>query len=70
MNSSQSRAKPTFKASDLKRAIAVFQDMGLSVGGARITPDGAIEVLTGELRPALTSADPLADWERKHGKAA
>jgi len=64
------RAKPTFKAADLKRALDVFQTMGLPIGGARITPDGAIEVLTTDSRSALTSADPLADWERRRGKAA
>ena len=63
------RAKPTFKATDLKRALAAFKDMDLPVTGARITPDGAIEVLTGKPSKAPT-ADPLADWERRHGKSA
>lgn len=63
------RSKPTFKASDLKRAIAAFQKMGLPVGGAKIATDGTIEVLT---QTAGTSpiADPLAQWEAKRGKAA
>lgn len=36
----------TFKVPALKKAIKVAQDMGLSVMGYEITPEGAIKVST------------------------
>jgi hypothetical protein len=67
------RSKPTFKACDLKRAVQVLQDVGLSVTGARIAADGTIEVLTASPPPVLSS-DPaetaLERWEREHGQDA
>jgi hypothetical protein len=37
-----------FRESDLTRAIRAFEKAGLSVGRARIGPDGSIEVVAGE----------------------
>lgn len=34
-----------FSAADLKRAIRAMEESGLSIGGARIEPDGTIVVL-------------------------
>lgn len=63
------RAKPTFKACDLKRAVEAIKRCGLTITAARITKDGDIEVLTGQTAGAPID-DPLTAWERKRGKAA
>lgn len=67
----------TFKASDLKRAVKVFQDLGLPVGGAEIAPTGEIKVLTTAGEPLTPpppanegEPDPLAEWERRRGLSA
>lgn len=58
------RAKPTFKVADLRRAIKVFKDEGLPIGGAKIATDGSIEIFT---ENRSEREDALAAWERKHG---
>lgn len=58
-----------FKTPDLKKAIKVAQDMGLSVTGLEIGSDGAIRVtIAAELDDSAEAA--LARWEKKHGKDA
>ena len=41
-------ARASFRQTDLTRACKALEKAGLSVSGARITPDGAIVVLTGK----------------------
>jgi hypothetical protein len=52
-----------FRVPDIKRAIKVAHDMGLTVTGYKIGADGSIHVQT--LEQAESSADAaLAAWQR------
>jgi hypothetical protein len=58
----------TFKTCDLKRAIKAVTDCGLTVYGCTITGN-QIDILTQPVEKPQTK-DPLADWEKRRGKAA
>jgi len=45
-----------FSQTDLTRAIKAFEKAGLHVAGGKISPDGTIQILTGQASAANDSA--------------
>jgi hypothetical protein len=61
------RAPSTFKKSDITRAVKAIAAAGLSVVGVKISPQGEIEVVTGD-RPKQDSS-ALDNWMAKHARS-
>lgn len=66
------RRDPTFRESDLRRALKVFVELGLPIGGAHISRSGDIEVVTEARQRVHLGApsedeDALSAWERDRG---
>jgi len=53
----------TFRQADVARVIKAATKAGLAIGGLRITPDGAIEVLQAAAPPVDDSAAAFANWK-------
>lgn len=53
----------TFKAPALKKALKVAQDMGLTVLGYEITPEGGFKISTTQEQTNAAEA-ALAAWQR------
>jgi len=62
--------KPTVTQAQIKRAMKAFEDLGKTVKGLRINPDGSTDLLLTEPAPAI-SGDPLdaelSEWAKAHG---
>ena len=61
---------PTFKLTDLKRAIEGFKSCGLPIAAAEIRQDGSIVILTEAPKIDPIHTDPLSAWEKKRGLSA
>jgi hypothetical protein len=53
----------TFRQADVTRAVRAATKAGLAIGGLRITPDGAIEVLQAAAAPVDDSTAAFANWK-------
>ena len=53
----------TFRQADVTRAVRAATKAGLAIGGLRITPDGAIEVLQAAAPRVDDSTAAFANWK-------
>ena len=60
---------PSFKHSDVQRAVKAVKAGGETVSGVEFDPDGTFRVLTGGKR-AVERLTALQIWERDHGDRA
>jgi hypothetical protein len=58
----------TFKQRDVMRAIKAAVKAGLSIGLVRISPQGQIELETGQ--PRAQDFNSLDEWVAKHARSA
>lgn len=54
-----------FRQADIARALRAAAKAGLNIGGLRIAPDGAIEVMQAVQLPVDDSAAGFAKWKAK-----
>lgn len=63
-----SKGRHMFRRTDLMRAVQAVKDTGLSIGEARITPDGSISIVT--TQPQARPANELDAWIAKDANSA